>query len=220
MIGIYKITSPTKKIYIGQSIDIENRFLKYKFLHCKPQIKLYRSLKKYGFENHTFEVLCECEIIELNDKERYYQDLYSAIGINGLNCLLTKTNDRNGVSGEEMRLNQSKNHWTKKENSQKIKDKISNKLIGTVASIESRNKMIINSSKFWFGKEFSKEHKNKISLSKKGKEGNQSKIIIDISNGIFYKSLREASLIYDIKETTLCMQLKGNNKNKTNLRYA
>jgi hypothetical protein len=80
---------------------------------------------------------------------------------------LTKTNDRNGVSGEEMRLNQSKNHWTKKENSQKIKDKISNKLIGTVASIESRQKMIMNSSKFWFGKEFSKEHKNKLSLSKK-----------------------------------------------------
>ncbi len=80
--------------------------------------------------------------------------------------------------------------------------------------------MIMNNSKFWLGKEFSKEHKNKLSLSKIGKDNNQSKIIIDISNGIFYKSLREASLIYNIKESTLCMQLKGINKNKTNLRYA
>ena len=63
-------------------------------------------------------------------------------------------------------------------------------------------------------------YKNKLSLSKIGKDNNQSKIIVDISNGIFYKSLREASLIYNIKESTLCMQLKGINKNKTNLRYA
>ena len=54
MIGIYKITSPTNKIYIGQSIDIENRFTKYKSLDCKNQVRLYNSLKKYGFDKHKF----------------------------------------------------------------------------------------------------------------------------------------------------------------------
>ena len=29
MIGIYKITSPSGKVYIGQSIDIERRWKKY-----------------------------------------------------------------------------------------------------------------------------------------------------------------------------------------------
>jgi group I intron endonuclease len=81
MIGIYKITSPTKKIYIGQSVNIEKRILSYKGLHCKNQTIIYNSLKKYGVDKHKFEILCECEISELNDKERYYQDLYSAIGI-------------------------------------------------------------------------------------------------------------------------------------------
>jgi len=43
MVGIYKIISPTNKIYIGQSTNIENRWIKYKCLDCKVQIKLYRS---------------------------------------------------------------------------------------------------------------------------------------------------------------------------------
>ena len=48
-IGIYKIVSPSEKIYIGQSINIEKRWEKnYKTLKCKTQTKLYNSLKKYG----------------------------------------------------------------------------------------------------------------------------------------------------------------------------
>ena len=96
MIGIYKITSPTKRIYIGQSIDVEKRFKSYQRLTCKGQSILYNSLLKYGVSNHKFEVICECLESELNDKERYYQDLYSVITKNGLNCVLTKSSDRSG----------------------------------------------------------------------------------------------------------------------------
>ena len=46
MIGIYKITNPTNKIYIGQSIDIKKRFNQYKNLQCKGQKALYSSLLK------------------------------------------------------------------------------------------------------------------------------------------------------------------------------
>ena len=38
MIGIYKITNPKGKIYIGQSINIENRFKVYKRYNCKGQV--------------------------------------------------------------------------------------------------------------------------------------------------------------------------------------
>ena len=51
MIGIYKITSPSGKIYIGQSKDIEKRFKAYKNLKCKGQPYIYRSLLKYGSGN-------------------------------------------------------------------------------------------------------------------------------------------------------------------------
>lgn len=90
MIGIYKIKSPDGKIYIGQSIHIEKRIVGYKRLACKGQSLLYKSLIKYGVENHLFEIICECEISELNLKEIYYIDLYSAIGENGLNLKTVK----------------------------------------------------------------------------------------------------------------------------------
>ena len=63
MIGIYKITSPNNNIYIGQSINIEKRFVQYKKLRsCCNQIKLYNSFVKYGVDNHIFEIIEECNI--------------------------------------------------------------------------------------------------------------------------------------------------------------
>lgn len=108
MIGIYKITSPTKKVYIGKSINIERRFKNYKRLACKTQPILYKSLKKYGAENHKFEIVCECIESELNNLERYYQDLYSVINKNGMNCILTITDE-----------NKSKNFFIKREKRKK-----------------------------------------------------------------------------------------------------
>src|SRR3990172_10283313 len=96
MIGIYKITSPSGKIYIGKSIDIQKRWKAHKKFTGKKQKKLYNSFLKYGVDTHSFEVICECNIEELNNKERYYQDLYSAIGRGGLNANLTKSDDRSG----------------------------------------------------------------------------------------------------------------------------
>ena len=56
MIGIYKITSPSGKVYVGQSVNIERRLKEYKILKCKKQVKLYNSFIKYGFENHKIEI--------------------------------------------------------------------------------------------------------------------------------------------------------------------
>ena len=93
MVGIYKITNPNNKVYIGQSIDIEKRFKQYKRYSCKAQPKLYNSLNKYGVENHIFEIIKKCNIEELNTKERYYQEKYNAIQ-NGLNCVYTSINKK------------------------------------------------------------------------------------------------------------------------------
>lgn len=67
--GIYKITSPTGKIYIGQSKDINRRKRNYKNGRCKNQIKLYNSILKYGWDEHMFEIICECDELELNKLE-------------------------------------------------------------------------------------------------------------------------------------------------------
>ena len=46
--GIYKLTSPSGKCYIGQSINLDKRLNMYRLLHCKAQTHLYRALLKYG----------------------------------------------------------------------------------------------------------------------------------------------------------------------------
>lgn len=103
MIGIYKIESPSGKIYIGQSINIQKRISGYKQKGCKCQIKLSNSFKKYGIENHSFSVLEECNEQTLNNRERFYQELYNCIGPRGLNLRLTKDSDRSGRMSNEAR---------------------------------------------------------------------------------------------------------------------
>ena len=79
-IGIYKIPSPSNRVYIGQSINLERRFKHYKNLkEIKGQKKVYHSIKKYGYINHTFEVLEECSENELNEREVYWINFYNCV---------------------------------------------------------------------------------------------------------------------------------------------
>ena len=100
MICIYKITSPTGRIYVGQTVNLLARKNHYKNLHFKKQKRLYASVIKHGWENHTFEVLENCSVSVLNEKERFYQDLFNVIGENGLNLRLTKSDDKSGYLSE------------------------------------------------------------------------------------------------------------------------
>jgi group I intron endonuclease len=76
MIGIYKIISPKGKIYVGQSTNIRNRKYFYETSNCKGQPKLLNSLKKYGWELHKFEILEECDLNMLDEREIYFKNLY------------------------------------------------------------------------------------------------------------------------------------------------
>lgn len=81
--GIYKITQADLGLcYIGQARDIRERWRD----HMKHGLgidtpagnKLYADMNKYGLEAFTFELLEECPAAELNEKEKYYIDLYSS----------------------------------------------------------------------------------------------------------------------------------------------
>ena len=81
--GIYKITNTLKdKAYIGQSVDIYKRWTD----HCKAGLgidtpignKLYQAMLSDGLQNFTFELLCQCPKEQLDQKERYFIELYQA----------------------------------------------------------------------------------------------------------------------------------------------
>jgi group I intron endonuclease len=76
IIGIYKIISPSGKVYIGQSINIKKRWNNYKWLHNSAVGPyLLRSLKKHKPENHIFEIIENCSIEQLNGRETYYKQI-------------------------------------------------------------------------------------------------------------------------------------------------
>lgn len=88
-VGIYRLVSPSGKVYIGQSHNITDRKSRYRKLQCPNQIKVFASLSKYGFEAHTFEVLTEfdkgVEQEVLDHKEKEWMAIHRAYGCELMN---------------------------------------------------------------------------------------------------------------------------------------
>jgi group I intron endonuclease len=100
MIGIYKITSPSGKIYIGQSKDIEKRFYSHRKQTEKQNTKFGLSIKEHGINNHSFEILEICNEDELNERELYYIRIFKS-NILGLNTNLPLSKlDNNSKNGK------------------------------------------------------------------------------------------------------------------------
>ena len=100
MIGIYKITNPEGKAYVGLSKDIKKRFQSHKALQFKGNNKFRESLIKYGWDSHFCEILEEIDISNLNrnegnallrKQERYW--------IDKLNTFYNGLNENDGGSG-------------------------------------------------------------------------------------------------------------------------
>jgi group I intron endonuclease len=197
MIGIYKITNPNGRIYIGQSIDLKYRFDTYRRLgkQVSSSPKLYRSLLKYGYSKHKIEIIEQCTIENLNTRERFWQDFYNANSAENLNCILTKTNSKSGV-GQKI--------------SEKQKQQISKAHKGKKLSEETINKIKLARSK----QIITKEHKENIS-----KNSGSARIILDINTGVFYNSAKELSNLYGFKHNSLICRLIGRVKNKSSFIY-
>jgi group I intron endonuclease len=98
--GIYKLTSPSGKIYIGQSNNISRRMVEHNYRAKKSNCKLYTSIRKYGFYNHNIETLFISEnSYEKNKMESIYIRYYDTIN-NGLNHIDEDANI-NGFLGKK-----------------------------------------------------------------------------------------------------------------------
>jgi group I intron endonuclease len=167
--GIYKVTSPTNCIYIGQSINILRRWNEYSRLKgCAKNSRLLNSLSKYGFENHKFEILHQCKIEELNNYEIYYIELFNSFDTDhGLNL---HSGGRNHIISKETRKKQSESHlgqpaWNKGiKRTEEQKKAHSEKMKGKKASDETKKKM----SEARKGKKHSEETRKKLSEQKIG----------------------------------------------------
>ena len=81
--GIYKITNQKDNLcYIGQAVDLARRWKDHAKcglgIDTPASNKLYQSMIEDGIWNFSFEVLEECPREQLNEKEKYYIDLYDS----------------------------------------------------------------------------------------------------------------------------------------------
>lgn len=243
MIGIYKITSPTGRIYIGQSIDIEKRRKMYVNNHCKKQQKLHASLCKYGFKEHDFEIIEECDWDLLNEREEYWIEFYgtfnSDLGLNlssgGLNkrvseetklkiskskkgvsnpSAIESNKRRNVVVSEETRLKISLIHTGRKNSPESIKKMQDAYLNRLPISEETKLKMSLSAKK----KVFTKEHRDKMIENRLNSDKIGKKVINTVTGETF------KNLIFLCKEKGLCYgtmkrKMRGASKNNTDYEY-
>jgi group I intron endonuclease len=115
MVGIYKITNPSGKVYIGQSWDIAKRWKNYSVSQTKGQHFINHSLAKYGREPHDFEVCLELpyDISQevLDQMEQAYIFFYKEAGFKMMNMLLAGSGGKpTEVTMQKLRRPKSEEH--------------------------------------------------------------------------------------------------------------
>lgn len=157
---IYKITSPSGNIYIGKTHAFESRMKNYKSESgggCNQQPILYNSIKKYGFKNHSVEIIEQFFNYEwyANDKEMfwirsYMTNLNKWRNMNGMNL----TDGGDGSLGNKIpnRVSAFKGKKHTEETKRLLSEATKN-----------------NPNRWWLGKRMSEEAKEKMSIAKKGK---------------------------------------------------
>ena len=206
--GIYKITSPSGKIYIGQAVNLRSRYLRYKNPNCtKQQVRLKNSFLKYGFENHQFDIIEYCSEDELNCSERFWQDEFDVLGKDGLNCVLQECGEKRKEFSEEYRKDKSikmsgeGNHMYGRRGDNSIG-------WGRFGDLNAN-----------WGNKHTKEQKEKWSIERTGCNSKARKEVIDVATGILYCTAREASDKIGVNYSTLRCMLQGNSPNTTSMVY-
>lgn len=206
--GIYKITSPTGRVYIGQSKDIKNRWASYNRKNgAKRQKVLERSFIKHGAQNHTFEVVEECSEVDLNCRERYWQDFYDVLN-GGLNCTLQECGEK--LRTTEMCKKVYDTFYMVTYNSIKETQRETGVSLWHINSM-LRNRS--NSNRFVFKEDYDNN------IFKKKKDCKYKRKVIDTETFVIFDNIRLASEIYNINSRTLKEYLDGVYENKTSLKY-
>lgn len=238
-VGIYKITSPTNKVYIGQSWWLEKRESAYRNLSSsiRCQRKIYNSLKKYGWAAHKFEILMnvsENVTQQMFDEiEQTYMDYYRKLGFELMNIKeagahgkmseeskklvseARKGNPGNRVytdkHREALRENTKNRVWTPE-----MRLKVSNTLKGHTVSPETREKISISKT----GKKATPEVKELLLTYSKNIREKQMRPVIQFDlDGNFIKewpSIAEAARTFGVTRGAIINHLRGKNKTALN----
>ena len=170
MVGIYCIENTVNhKKYIGQSIDIRQRWHEHKHelnngIHSNSYLQ--NSWNKYGKQNFRFSTIIECDKYDLNDFEEYFIGYFSTLnrkygfnlrnaGSNGSLSQETKDKLKELMTG---RYDGRLNPFYGKKHNEDARKKMSKAKRGKYTGKDNHI----------FGKSMSKESKQKMSIAKQG----------------------------------------------------
>lgn len=167
--GIYCIENIiTNKKYIGQSVNIKDRWYKHKNALCKnihDNDYLQKAWNKYGEDNFKFYILEECNQSELDNREIYYINSYNTLNYNyGYNL------KEGGQCGSISEYGNNKKRDTLKKTYEitDLKEKRKHNALKQWSNPEIKAKITgINNG--MYGKTHTKEAREKISEAQKGR---------------------------------------------------
>lgn len=158
--GIYKITSPVGRVYIGQSVDCWKRAAAYRRGESQVQIRLHRSILKYGWAAHVFEIIHVCPREGLNDLEKEAIKKFDSFDTaHGLN--LKAGGNYGGSPSVETRIKIGLAHKGNRHSLGK-KHSLESKIKHSLASSGEKNPM--------FGRKIKGDHLQKIIAATRGKK--------------------------------------------------
>lgn len=234
MKGIYKITNPNGKIYIGQCQDFNKRMALYRLGHCKKQIALYASIIKHGWDNHKAEFIEACD--NLDEREIYYINLFNTFNTpQGLNlrgggsvhgwCDDSKAKLSASMAGRKKPELAERNKlskgisketpsWKGRKHTEETKAKMALSAKIRERSPEMKAKMSASAK----AKVFTREHRAKMLESRLNSE-KVGKKVIDISTNEVFKSLTYLCKLKGLSYGAMKLKLRGVNKNNTIYQY-
>jgi len=228
LIGIYKITNPEGKIYIGYSTDLQRRETQYSINNLSTQILLKESIINYSWDNHKFDILEYCSSDKLKIQEKYWIEFYKSYQ-NGLNMNKGGGGPLNHSEETKKKMSKPKPEGFGRIISDIKKGKPQPQLllakIGKPSSFKDKKHTIESKEKMSqhrkgktyeeiFGDEESKIQKYNKSLPRKGKD------IECINTGIIFTSIKEASKQLNINARSISNILIGtSNQTKSGLKF-
>jgi group I intron endonuclease len=132
---IYKIVSPTGKVYIGRTNNFNGRMAEHKHnaLKKKANYPLHKAIRKYGWDSMLKEIICEVDNNVAPELEEQFIVAYDSVKC-GYNCTYA------GSGGNVFKDNPELLEKLRKTLSEKFKGE-NNGMYGRTHSDESKRKL-------------------------------------------------------------------------------
>lgn len=99
--GIYKFQNLiTQEVYIGQSVNLEDRYKKHKRECFNGSTPFYQAIQHWGWDNFSYEIIEFCDKEKLNEREVFWIEYYDSYH-NGYNATRGGSN-KNSINEEEI----------------------------------------------------------------------------------------------------------------------